>query len=351
MNNDFISILERMKGRIGTEADKREGTWTADNLQAVANELARIYSEDIESILPQAFVISASGENLDNACNDYGITRREATFAEAMVELTGEPGTYYWLQLYAGDIAFTVPEGFTIPASGTVGVRAVCNQAGDIGNVAAGSISRAGTNRITKVSNPEAAAGGYDVESDEALRERTLEHIRTPANSGNIAHYVQWAKEVSGVWRVKVYDLARGPGTVDVVIIAAGNEPAPPKLIEAVEDNIESQRPIGADVLVLSGQAVDVRVEADVLVKKGYTAEGIGSSFFQLLGEYCGQIAFQSQVISYFGLINLLFACSGVVDVVSFSINGESGSLKLSGRQFPVPQMPEITVEEERDAE
>ena len=42
MNNDFISILGRMKDRIETEADKREGTWTADNLQAVANELARV---------------------------------------------------------------------------------------------------------------------------------------------------------------------------------------------------------------------------------------------------------------------------------------------------------------------
>lgn len=351
MNNDFISILERMKRRMETKADKREGTWSADNLQAVANELARIYSEDIESILPQAFVISAEGANLDNACNDYGITRREATFAEAMVELKGEPGNYYQVQLYAGDIVFTVPESFTIPASGTISVRAVCSLAGDIGNVAAGSIRKTGTNRITKVSNPEAAAGGYDVESDGALRERTLEHIRTPANSGNIAHYIQWAKEVSGVWRVKVYDLARGPGTVDVVIIADGNEPAPPKLIEAVESNIEAQRPIGADVLVLSGQAVDIQVTADVLVKKGYTAEGVRNSLSQLLGEYCGQIAFQSQVISYFGMINLLFACPGVVDVVSFSINRKSESLKLSGRQFPIPQMPVITVEEESDAE
>lgn len=52
--NSFIAILNRMKSRITTEADRREGTWTADNLQAVANELARVYAEDIEDILPQA---------------------------------------------------------------------------------------------------------------------------------------------------------------------------------------------------------------------------------------------------------------------------------------------------------
>ncbi|MCM1561963.1 MAG: hypothetical protein NC123_20895, partial [Butyrivibrio sp.] len=125
MNNDFISILERMKDRIGMEADRREGTWTGDNLQAVANELARIYSEDIESILPQAFVATATGSNLDSACSDYGIARRTATAAEVMVELRGEPGIYQWVQLYAGDIAFTVPGSFTLPPEGSASVRAV----------------------------------------------------------------------------------------------------------------------------------------------------------------------------------------------------------------------------------
>lgn len=350
MNNDFISILGRMKDRMETEADKREGTWTADNLQAVANELARIYSEDIESILPQAFVITATGQNLDSACSDYGITRRAATAAEVMVELSGEPGTYYGVQLSAGDIFFYVPEAIIIPGSGTVTVRAVCEQSGDIGNVAAGSIIKASTNRITKAVNPEAATGGYDTESDDALRERTLEHIRTPANSGNIAHYIQWAKEVPGVSKVKVYDLARGPGTVDVAIIADGNEAAPESLLQAVEENIEAQRPIGADVLVLSGQAVDLDITADVVVSRGYTAEAVRSSLYPLLQEYCEKTAFHSQTVSYLGLTNLLFDCPGVLDVRSFSVNGGVKSIRLSSRQFPVPQLPEVTAQEERDA-
>ncbi len=351
MSNDFLSILKRMKDRLATDADRREGTWTADNLQAVANELARIYSEDIESILPQAFVITATGENLDSACSDYGITRRGATAAEVIAELTGEPGTYYGTELYAGDMVFYVPEAFTIPPSGTVSVRAVCSQSGDIGNVAAGSLTKASTGRITKATNPQAATGGYDTESDDALRERTLEHIRTPANSGNIAHYVQWAKEVSGVSKVKVYDLARGPGTVDVVIIADGNETAPQSLLEAVEENIENQRPIGADVQVLSGQAVDLVVTAQVIVSRGYTAQSVQGSLYPLLREYCEKVAFHSSVVSYLGMVNLLFDCPGVVDVKSFLINGEAESIRLSVRQFPTAQAPVITVEEETDAE
>ena len=84
MSRSFKEILDRMKSMIETAADRREGTWTADNLQAVANELARIYEEDIDTILPQAFVMTAGGRNLDSCCSDYGIMRRAATRAEAV---------------------------------------------------------------------------------------------------------------------------------------------------------------------------------------------------------------------------------------------------------------------------
>ena len=152
MSRTFKEILDAMKARIDTEADRREGTWTADNLQAVANELARIYEEDIDTILPQAFVMSAKGKNLDSCCSDYGITRRPATAAEVIVQIQGEPGTFSWVRLSAGDLSFTVQDTFTIPRSetgrGTVSVRAVCDQVGDIGNVAAGSIDKAEDKRI-----------------------------------------------------------------------------------------------------------------------------------------------------------------------------------------------------------
>ena len=239
--NSFIAILNRMKSRITTEADRREGTWTADNLQAVANELARVYAEDIE--------------DLDSACSDYGITRREATKAEAVVEVTGDPGDYSGVTGYAGEIAFLLDD-FVIEGTGAVQVRAVCMTAGEQGNVAAGSITETDSSQISKITNPEDAEGGYDRESDDVLRQRALEHIRTPAISGNIAHYIQWAKEIPGVHKVKVFDLARGNGTVDVVLIADDNEPAPESLIADVAEYIESQRPIGADVLVTSAEAV-----------------------------------------------------------------------------------------------
>ena len=344
-DNSFISILNRMKDRLETEADKREGTWTADNLQAVANELARIYSQDIENILPQAFIATATGSNLDAACGDYGIERREATCAEVVLQVTGQPGDYTGVEAYAGDIVFLL-DPFSIPAEGTAQVHAVAAQAGESGNVAAGSLVEASDGRITAVTNPEEAQGGYDRESDEVLRERALEHIRTPAISGNIAHYIQWAREVPGVSKVKVFDLARGNGTVDVVLIADNNEPAPEILIEQVAEHIEEERPIGADVLVESAEAVEIQVNAQVLVQEGYTAPMVQAELIELLTAYCEETAFSSYVISYLGIVSLRFDCPGVVDVTDYTINGQGQSLTLLARQFPVAVTPEITVRE-----
>lgn len=347
--NSFIEILNRMKSRLKTEADSREGTWTADNLQAVANELARIYSEDIEDILPQAFVITATGRNLDSACSDYGLTRRAATYAEAVLEVSGEPGGYTGILAYAGDIGFMLDD-FAITGEGSVQVRAVCIVAGDIGNVAAGSINKTDDTGITKVSNPEDAEGGYDRETDSVFRERALEHIRTPAISGNIAHYIQWAKEVPGVHKVRIFDLARGNGTVDVVLIADSNEPAADSLVETVAACIERQRPIGADVLVESAEAVEVKVEAVVLVEPGHTQSAVQYGFYQRLQEYCAAAAFTSSVISYLGIVSLLFDCGGVMDVETCAINGQDRSLVLTNRQFPVAAEPVITIKEVPDA-
>lgn len=344
-DNSFISILNRMKDRLETEADKREGTWTADNLQAVANELARIYSQDIENILPQAFVVTATGSNLDAACSDYGIERREATCAEVVLEVTGQPGNYTGVEAYAGDIVFLL-DAFTIPAEGKALVHAVAKESGESGNVAAGSLVETSDIRITAVTNREEAQGGYDRESDEVLRERALEHIRTPAISGNIAHYIQWAREVPGVSKVKVFDLARGNGTVDVVLIADNNEPAPEILIEQVAEHIEEERPIGADVLVESAEAVEIQVSAKVLVQEGYTAPMVQAELMELLTTYCEETAFSSYVISYLGIVSLLFDCPGVVDVTDYTINGQGQSLTLLARQFPVAVTPEITVQE-----
>ena len=77
MNYDFESILLRLKQELSGAVSAMEGTFTGDILQAVAAELARIWSQEMDSVTQRAFLSTAEGQWLDAACSDYGITRKE----------------------------------------------------------------------------------------------------------------------------------------------------------------------------------------------------------------------------------------------------------------------------------
>lgn len=77
MKYDFDSILARLKEPLSGRVSAMEGTVTGDILQAVAAELARIWSQEVDSVTQRGFVSTAQGEWLDAACGDYGITRKE----------------------------------------------------------------------------------------------------------------------------------------------------------------------------------------------------------------------------------------------------------------------------------
>lgn len=347
-DNSFSEILKRLKNNISDETLALEGTWTADLLQAVANEMARTYSMDIEPAYKKAFVTTASGDDLDRCCADYGVERTQATYAEGNVKLIGTPGTYQNLKVAADNIIFTLPDEVVIPENGEVTVRCVCTEPGTAGNVRAESIDTViPTNyQITKVINEAPTFEGYEAETDDSLRERTLEYINEPPTSGNIANYKQWSLEVSGVEAAQIYDLARGNGTVDVVIIADGSTVATQQLLNKVADYIEDKRPIGADVKVSAATALEITITASVKAKSGYSGDFISSTLYTLLNDYLAKLSGNNPLISYIKMADIIFSCEGVEDVTDYTLNGGKISITVENRYFPKAVMPVITVEE-----
>ena len=88
MNNDFDSILQRLKEQLQGSVSAMEGTFAGDILQAVAAELARIWSQEMDSVTQRGFVSTAQGTWLDAACGDYGITRKEGESDESLRQRT-----------------------------------------------------------------------------------------------------------------------------------------------------------------------------------------------------------------------------------------------------------------------
>ena len=84
MTYDFESILLRLKEQLSGRVSAMEGTFAGDILQAVAAELARIWSQEMDSVTQRAFLTTAEGQWLDAACGDYGIVRKEGESDEPL---------------------------------------------------------------------------------------------------------------------------------------------------------------------------------------------------------------------------------------------------------------------------
>jgi uncharacterized phage protein gp47/JayE len=232
-------------------------------------------------------------------------------------------------------------------------VTAVCVNAGAGYDVPAQTLTKflSEYEGLESVTNETASSGGYDVETDAEFRARIKEREADPAGLYNIAWYRQTAKEVNGVLKAKVFDCARGNGTVDVVIIAAENKAASDVLVKRVYEHIEEERGIGADVKVESGSPVTVSVKASLYLKNGYSVSSVLQEFATELKAYFDDMDFADadaqNRVSYAKVMNLLINAEGVQDIGTLTLNEQESSLVLDKREFAIAATPEFSIAEE----
>lgn len=353
MGNTPAELEQRMKARLVNPASRMEGSFSADNIQALANELGRLYSEDYDRLIQRSHVSTAHGEDLDLAAKDnHRMERNGASYEQVTLLFTGEPGTVVDENVgaYVDQTVFRVNGVYEIGEDGTCLTEAVCTRAGSGNRVPAGAVNRLLESYpgITGVTNPEASSGGYDEESDEDFRRRVMQREADYPGYGNIAWYRETAKEITGVAKAKVFDCARGSGTVDVVIVAAGNQPAPQILVDRVKEHIEETRIAGADVLVESGASLRVKVEAAVYLSSFVSLASVKEEFAAKLGAYMDSIEFISQAtqsrVSLAKVTELLLGCTGVMDIDVVTLNGAVSSVVLDARSFPLADEPALTL-------
>ena len=345
MGETSQEIYKRMASDLKDPASKIEGSFTADNLQAVANELARIRSEDYDRLLDRSHIATAEGEDLDIAAKEnHGMTRLVASYEEVNLLFTGTEGTVVDESIVAkaDDIEFHVSGSYMIKEDGTVMASAKCSKAGSGYHVLANTVNTfvGSHDGLTEVTNPEESSGGYDRETDAVFRQRIQDKEKDMPGYGNVAWYRSAAKEVNGVEKAKVFDVPRGNGTVDVVIIAKGNTEASKVLVQRVYEHIEEERIAGANVSVMAGTALAVSIAADVWLTDGYALSSIQNEFKEKMADYLETIEFESSKVnsrvSYAKVSELLMGCAGVQDIEQLTLNHAGTSIALAPRSFPV---------------
>lgn len=113
-----------------------------------------------------------------------GTTRQPATPAIGKVAFAGTEGTVIpasSLVATQSGIQYTTDAEIIIDATGTAIADITAVQGGTAGNVPANAITviPVSISGVTSVTNPEPTYGGQNEETDEALRERYFEEIKT----------------------------------------------------------------------------------------------------------------------------------------------------------------------------
>ncbi|ULO09677.1 baseplate J/gp47 family protein [Paenibacillus sp. 19GGS1-52] len=343
------AIKQQLLNQISNDYDKSDGYLLADIMSSVAyvfNNLS-IRLDDIEKLLD---VDNLTGDLLTKFVEQRrGIVRNDATLSIGQVTATGS-GTVNIGDLFetANGIQFAASETKVISGTGTVNIVAII--AGNNGNVPANQIVQIPVTLtgITSVTNPASTYNGFDIEIDSALRNRYYLAVRSPATSGNVAHYMAWAMETDGVGDAKVFpsdgDIVGGISEVDVVIINANKQPASAALVTEVQTYIDpsstglgyGQAPIGAKCYVSSATGLTLNISLSLTYSSGYTLTQVKQNISNSVTAYLQSIAFKQLYVSAAKVGDAILNSAGVLDYTTLLLNGSAGNVTTTARQIAV---------------
>ena len=364
MDFSASAVLKRMRDSLQNPVNKIEGGFSMDNLQAVAEEMARMDAMEVQPIPDHVLLDTAEGEYLDRKALDYNETRNPAAASVGNLLFTGEPGTVIPLgtEVLYGTLAFATTATAQINTEGYCEIGARCQTAGTVGNVAIGTITalRTAISGVASVTNTAPFGGGAEAESDESFRNRVLEKIRRPITSGNRNHFIYWAKQVPGVGGAKCLGAeVCGAGKVKLIILSDKYSAPDEVVLDNVEAHIEAERQIGADVTVVAATPKAVTVVVAVTVASGHNITDIRQNVQAALQSYIESVNREDfdtapvrgdenrkSSISYYRIGDLIFGVDGVADIISYTLNRQLASLTSGYEEYFTLEEVEISADQ-----
>lgn len=356
------ALKAQMLGEIeqGQGLSSMAGSFADGVVGPVAEVMSELY-RSLDAVPDMLFVDETSGEYIDRVGRQYyAIERRPGTQAHCDIHFTGTAGLVIaagTVFLTAGGLGFSLLDGVTLDSTGAGVGRLRAEAPGAVYNVGEGALTRMYVNLsgLNSYQN-DAAAGGTDPESDEALLGRIRERVQRPATSGNGYQYRQWALAVPGVGQAKVMELANGPGTVGLTLVDSNGLPASEEIRTAAARSIEAQRPIGAQVLISAPTAVDISIAASVTLTQGTELAGVQTQLEQGVRDYLAGLIEQKYTPIYYSpsddkgytlvynrILALLLNIRGVDNFSALTVNGAAADIVLAADQIPVLEEVNVT--------
>lgn len=334
MNSTFESV------------DTSENSFIYNNHMPVAMEISTAFLNLDEA--DKKSYISLALENgysdyIDLKADEYGLTRKSATYARVLIKFTGANGTV----LPSGSIVGTLDNrlyvteaDMTIGEDGTGACYVISSEAGAKYNVNIGEISYLPIKYtgIISVTNEKAYTEAYDKESDEEFVKRYYVKVQEVATSGNVSHYKQWCLGISGVGSANIYECTNAAGQKEngcvlCIITDSNHKGASEELVKQVKEYIESVRPVGAKVYVISSTELEISIAATLVINtKEYDLESIKESIKKSIEVYFSELDSDTNVnyVSIAKINSIIMNCTGVIDVRNLTLNNNTVNIDVA---------------------
>ena len=272
-------------------------------LKAFCQELTNLYTQ-AEYIETQGQLSSAQGSNLDSIGQFFGVSRRVSTSSSTVgspysVKFTNNGATPALISANtrvwpSGDqsIAYFTVSAITVPAGQSVYVDVTAASPGEFHNVGANQLdsNSSGISTIT-VTNEIPITTGQDIESDDNYRVRIQNEIYR-RESSNLIAVREALLEVPGVRDVSLLNLARGTGTLDVLIYGY-DRVVPDSVIANCQYVLEQSVAAGISALAKAPVYVQVSVTATLVIKTSADSASVRSLVSSSVRGYCDNIGIE----------------------------------------------------------
>jgi len=342
MSDIILDQKKKFLDALADTYDKTEGTVLNDlaTANAISNEHFYIEWANLKDSLDYRV---ATGSDLTTLALNFGIYRKEASYAEGYVTFNGTAGTTIPKSFVVANdtVEYTTDAPALLDATGAVTTLVTATVAGTVGNTPANTIvnipiSMVGLNSVT---NGLSFSDAQNEETDKDLRDRIDYSLRYPATSGNANHYFQWASEVSGVGGVRVIVKPLGAGSMKIAIVDTNNDTAQTPLIDSVYNHIIEHRPATSGVLeVVSATPLNIDVAVTGVTidnTSGLGTQEVLDAIIANITVYVNSFAMDATEVPYVGVVKVVIQTDGVANYTGLTLNGSNASVPIVGIEIP----------------